>query len=126
LVGSFHLAHAAATEGYRLSLDVGRGSAWHLTNLAVTEASLGRFDDARRHAEERVSVGRRMGSTFITGRAEWALALVAQEDGRPQEALDRLLILTSLETQGANPLIAMRPSRHDRGRGSLRAHRSPR
>jgi DNA-binding CsgD family transcriptional regulator len=107
-VGSFDLAHAAAEEGYQLSLDVGRGSAWHLTNLAHAEAGLGRLEDARRHAEQAISVGRRMSSTFVTGRAEWTLAFVALETGRPEEALDRLLILTSLETPGANPMIAMR------------------
>ena len=108
LVGSFDLAHAAAEEGYQLSLDVGRWSAWHLANLAWAEASQGHIPDAGRHAEEAISAGRRMGSNFITGRAEWTLAFVALEAGRPQEALDRLLILTSLEMRGTNPMIAMR------------------
>jgi hypothetical protein len=56
-VSSFELAYTAAAEGHRLSLDVGHGSAWHLNNLAAAEAHLGRTEDARRHAEEAISVG---------------------------------------------------------------------
>jgi DNA-binding CsgD family transcriptional regulator len=108
MAGSFDLAHAAAEEGYRLSLDVGRGSAWHLANLASAEAGLGQIDDARRHAEEAISVGGRMGSSFITGRAEWMLAFIDLETGRPQEALDRLLTLTSVGTPGVNAMITVR------------------
>jgi DNA-binding CsgD family transcriptional regulator len=108
MAGSFDLAHGAAEEGYRLSLDVGRGSAWHLANLASAEAGLGQVDDAQRHAEEAISVGRRMGSSFITGRAEWTLAFIDLETGRPQEALDRLLTLTSPETPGVNAMITPR------------------
>jgi len=107
LAGFLDLAHAAAEEGYRLSLDVGRGSAWHLANLAWAEAGLGHINDARQHAEAAISVGRSMGASFITGRCEWTLAFIDLETGRPQEALDRLLPLTAVGTQGVNPILAV-------------------
>jgi DNA-binding CsgD family transcriptional regulator len=103
----FDLAYGAAEEGYRLSLDVGRGSGWHLTNLATAEASLGHVDDARRHAREALAIGRRAHSTFVAGNAEWALAFIEMSTGRPSEALDRLLPLTSFEPHEVNPLIAL-------------------
>ncbi|MGZ6638843.1 MAG: LuxR C-terminal-related transcriptional regulator [Solirubrobacteraceae bacterium] len=105
---SFEHAYAAADEGYRLSLDVGRVSAWQLNNLAAAEAHLGRTEDARRHAEEAISAGRRMGSNFMTGYAEWTLAFIDLSTGRPAEALDQLLTLTSLDHCEVNPMIGMR------------------
>ena len=107
LAGIFDHAHAAAEEGYRLSLDVGSGSVWHLANLAWAEAGLGQIDGARQHAEAAISLGRSMGANFMTGRGEWALAFIDLATGRPQEALDRLLPLTAVGTPGVNPILAV-------------------
>jgi DNA-binding CsgD family transcriptional regulator len=104
---SFALAYAAAEEGYRLSLDVGHGSGWHLANMATAEASLGKEVLAREHAEEVLAIGQRSGSTFLAGVAEWTLAFLDLTTGRPAEAADRLLALTMLERQDTNPLITL-------------------
>jgi len=48
-----------------------------------------------------------MGASFMTGRGEWALAFIDLETGKPREALDRLLPLTAVGTQGVNPILAV-------------------
>jgi ATP/maltotriose-dependent transcriptional regulator MalT len=103
----FELARAAAEEGYRLSLDVGRGSAWHLANMASAEANLGQIDEARRHADEGAVMGRKMGANFMTANAEGTLAFIDLATGKPAAALDRLLPLTSLDNQDAHPMSIM-------------------
>jgi DNA-binding CsgD family transcriptional regulator len=104
---SFQLAVAAAEEGYRLALDIGRGIVWHLTNLAWAESSLGQVAQARRHADEAIAIGQQSGSTFLAGNAEWTLAFIDLSMGRPSQALDRLLTLTSMERHESNPFIAV-------------------
>jgi DNA-binding CsgD family transcriptional regulator/tetratricopeptide (TPR) repeat protein len=103
----FGYAYAAAEEGYRLSLDVGRVSAWHLTNMATAEAALGRVDEARTHAEQALATAQRSGSNFHSDNAAWTLAFIDFSTGRIPDALDRLLSLTSEERYGTNPWIVM-------------------
>lgn len=91
---SFDLAYAAAEEGYRLALDVGHGEGWHLVNMASVEAVWGREGDARAHAEEGLAISLRIGSVFLAGFAQRALALLELGKGRPELAADRLLPLT--------------------------------
>jgi DNA-binding CsgD family transcriptional regulator len=92
--GSIDLAYAAAEEGYRLSVDVGYGHGWHLTNMAVAEAVWGREQDARRHAEEALAISRRNGSQFMASYAMNALGFLELSMGRPEQAADRYLPLT--------------------------------
>lgn len=106
-VGRFDHALASAREGYQLALDVGRGRIWHLTAMATAEAHLGHVDDARRHAEEAVAIGRRSGSTLLVGNAEWTLAFIDMTNGRLPDALERLLTLTSIERADSNPFIVL-------------------
>ena len=102
----FDLAYAAAREGYRLSLDVGYGSAGHLANMALIEAARGREEEARRHAEEALVLGQRRGSAFPTIVVEWMIGLIELTAGRPAEAADRLLALTAPDRAGINPIIS--------------------
>jgi hypothetical protein len=90
----FDLAYAAAAEGYRLSLDVGHGSGWHLMNMAMVEAVRG-DDNARSHAEEALSIGQRSHSAFLVGYAEKTLGFLDLTLGRADQAADRLLALTT-------------------------------
>jgi DNA-binding CsgD family transcriptional regulator len=92
---SFDLAHAAAEEGYRLSVDIGHGgSGWHLANMAAAEAVWGREQDARRHGLEALEQGQRSGNNFMANRARHALGLLDLGMGRPGPAADQLLALT--------------------------------
>jgi tetratricopeptide (TPR) repeat protein len=91
---SFDLAYAAAEEGYRLSVDLGYGSGWHLANMAAAEAVWGREQDARRHGLEALELGQRSGNNFMANRARHALGLLDLSMGRPGPAADRLLALT--------------------------------
>jgi DNA-binding CsgD family transcriptional regulator len=103
----FDLAYAAAQEGYRLSLDLGYGSAGHLVYMAVVEAAWGREQDARAHAEEALALSLRRGSGFPTIAAEWTLGLIEMTAGRPAEAADRLLTLTAPGRPDSHPVIAL-------------------
>jgi len=102
----FDLAYAAAEEGYRLSLDLGYGSAGHLMNMAAVEATWGREQDARRHADEALALGSRHGSWF-RAILEWTLGLVELTSGRADEAADRLFVLTAPGRSDINPAIAL-------------------
>ena len=102
---SFGLGYAAAVEGYRLSLDVGHGSGWHLMNMATVEAVRG-DEAARSHAEEAVSIGQRTDSAPLTGYAEKALGFLDLTLGRAEQAADRLLALTAPGSSAFNDFIA--------------------
>ncbi len=101
---SFDLAYVAAEESYRLSLDVGPGGGWPLTNMASIEAAWGREADARGHAEEVLAIAQRSGSTFLAGIAEWTLGFLELAVGRPAEAAARLLAVTDFTQPSVNPL----------------------
>ena len=104
---SFELAYAAAEEGYRLSLDVGHGRGWHLINMARAETVWGRADDAQRHLEEALAIGRQTGNSFLIGTADWMLGFLELAVGRPVDAADRMLAVTDLGDPGVNPLVAL-------------------
>ena len=101
------LAYAAAEEGYRLCMDVGHGHGWHLTTMAMVEATWGREADAQRHSEEVLAIGRSTGSTFLAGIGEWTQGFLDLMMGRPAEAAARLLTVTDLERPEVNPLVAL-------------------
>jgi DNA-binding CsgD family transcriptional regulator len=103
----FDLAYAAAQEGHRLSLDLGYGSGGHLVNMAAVEATWGREQDARKHAEEALALGRRRSSWFPAMMAEWTLGLIDLAAGRPAEAANRLFAVTSSDHPDRNPVVAL-------------------
>lgn len=106
-LSQFDLAYAAAQEGYRLSVDLGYGSSGHLVNMAAAEAAWGHEQDARTHIEEAVKLSQRRGSLFPAIGAEWTLGLIDLAAGRPAEAAERLLAITSADHPHHNPLIAL-------------------
>ena len=103
----FSLAYAAAEEGYRLSIDIGYGTGDHLDNLAAVEAVWGRDEDARRHADEALTIGRRSGSSRLASSAELTLGFIELSAGRSEQALERLLELTTPHRPGTHPTIAL-------------------
>ncbi len=102
---SFDLGYAAAVEGYRLSLDVGHGSGWHLMNMAMVEAVRGDAE-ARSHAEEALSIGQRTESLFLAGYAGKTLGFLDLTLGRAEQAADRLLALTAPGGPAFNEFLA--------------------
>jgi DNA-binding CsgD family transcriptional regulator/tetratricopeptide (TPR) repeat protein len=106
-LSQFDLAYAAAQEGYRLSVDLGYGSSGHLVNMAAVEATWGHEQDARKHIEEALALNQRRGSLFPAIGAEWTLGLIDLAAGRPAEAAERLLAISSSDHPHHNPLIAL-------------------
>ena len=106
-MSQFDLAYAAAQEGYRLSVDLGYGSSGHLVNMAAVEATWGHEQDARKHIEEALTLSQRRGSLFPAIGAEWTLGLIELAAGRPAEAAERLLAISSSDHPHHNPLIAL-------------------
>jgi len=106
-LSQFDLAYAAAQEGYRLSVDLGYGSSGHLVNMAAVAAAWGHEQDARKHIEEALTLSQRRGSLFPAIGAEWTLGLIDLAAGRPAEAADRLLAISSADHPHHNPLIAL-------------------
>jgi DNA-binding CsgD family transcriptional regulator len=102
---NFDLGYAAAVEGYRLSLDVGHGSGWHLMNMAMVEAVRG-DEAARSHAEEARSIGQRTDSAPLTGYAEKALGFLDLTLGRAEQAADRLMALITPGNSAFSDFIA--------------------
>ena len=119
---SFDLAYAAAEEGYRLSVDLGYGSGWHLANMAATEAVWGREQDARRHGLEALELGQRSGSNFMANRARHALGLLDLSIGRPGQAADQLLALTDLGHPDFHWVVGL-PAIPDAAEAAVRAGR---
>jgi DNA-binding CsgD family transcriptional regulator len=104
---SFDLAYAAAEEGYRLSLDFGLGRDSHLAMMACVEAVRGHEAAAREHADRVAALGQRTAGTYLITIARAALGLLELTAGRPDEAADRLLEITTAELPEVNPLIAV-------------------
>jgi DNA-binding CsgD family transcriptional regulator len=121
---SFDLGYAAAAEGYNLSVDVGHGGGWQLIDMATVEAVRGREAQARVHLEKALAIGRRSGSTFLVGAAEWRLGFLDLALGRPAESVARLLVVTDLHRPDANPLVAL-PAIPDAVEAAVRCGRAP-
>jgi DNA-binding CsgD family transcriptional regulator len=102
---SFDLAYAAAEEGYRLSIDIGHGRGWHLASMAMVEAVWGREEDARRHAEQALSLGQQTASDVLAATAEYALGLLDLSMGRTEQAAERPLAPAAPARPGRNPMI---------------------
>ena len=102
----FSLAYAVAQEGHQLSIDVGYGTGDHVANLAAIEAVWGRDEDARRHADQALVIGRRNGSSRLASDAELTLGFLELTAGRNEQAVERLLELTTAGRPGTHPTIA--------------------
>jgi DNA-binding CsgD family transcriptional regulator len=116
----FDLAYAVAQEGYRLSLDVGYGSGFHLASMAFAEAVWGRDQDSRRHAQEALAGDQ---SPFLVSIIESTLGFAELTLGRAQQAADRLLALTAPGRPDTHPVIALQAI-PDAIESSVRAGRS--
>src|SRR5215208_4358176 len=108
-LGRFNLARSAAEEGVRLASDFGHrsGARWNLTVIALLDALRGDESAVRAHAEEAMQLASISGATLIHGFAEWTLGLLELTLGRPSEATDRLLSVSTVEPPAANPLIGL-------------------
>jgi DNA-binding CsgD family transcriptional regulator len=118
----FDLAYAAAEEGCRLSVDLGHGQGWHLVDMAAVEAVWGREQDARRHAGEALALAQRSGWVFTANNARSALGFLELSMGRPDQAADRLLVLTDPGHPEFNPIIGL-PAVTDAVEAAVRAGR---
>jgi ATP/maltotriose-dependent transcriptional regulator MalT len=107
--GRFKLAHSAAEEGIRLASDFGHrsGASWNLTVVALLDALRGNESGARAHTDEVRELASINGAKLIVGFAEWALGMLELTQGRPDEATDRLLLVTAVEGPESNPLIGL-------------------
>lgn len=105
----FSLAYVAAEESVSLSRDFGQhwGARMGLVNLAVIDALRGDEERSRSHAEAAIEVATSSGAAFIVGFAKRALALLDLSLGRPGDATDRLLPLSSAEGPESDPVIAL-------------------
>jgi DNA-binding CsgD family transcriptional regulator len=108
-LGRFNLGRSAAEEGIRLASDFGHrsGASWNLTVVAMLDALRGDESGAREHASEAIELAGIGGATLIVCHVEWALALLDLTLGRPDEATDRLLLLTAVDRPESNPLIGL-------------------
>jgi hypothetical protein len=104
----FELAYGAAQRvtASRWTWNGARRDIWP-TWMANVEAVWGREEDARRHGEDALALGQRNGSAFLVSTAEWTLGFIELTAGRPVEAAERLLRLTSFERADVTPLISL-------------------
>jgi len=110
-LGRFNLGRSAAEEGIRLASDFGHrsGASWNLTVVAMIDALRGDEPGARGRTGEAVELAGIGGAALILGHTEWALALLDLTLGRPDEATDRLLLLTATDRHEWNPLTGVWP-----------------
>jgi DNA-binding CsgD family transcriptional regulator len=108
-LGRFNLGRSAAEEGIRLASDFGnsQGASSNLAVVALLDALRGDESGARKHANEAIELAGIGGATLIVSLAEWALALLDLTVGKPDEATDRLLLLTAVERPESNPLYGL-------------------
>src|SRR5829696_6195532 len=103
------LVRSSAAERVRPGSDFGRrsGARWNLTVVALLDALRGDESAVRAHAEEAMQLASISGATLIHGFAEWTLGLLELTLGRPGEATDRLLSVSTVEEHRSNPLIGL-------------------
>jgi DNA-binding CsgD family transcriptional regulator len=73
----------------------------------MLDALRGDESGARAHAAEAIELAATGGATMIIGVAEWALGLLELTLGRPDEATDRLLLVSAVERPESNRLIGL-------------------
>ena len=107
--GQFRTAYSAAEEGLSLSNDFGqrRGASWTLANLASLDALRGDEMRAHQHADEALEIANASGAVLVACFAERALGLLDLTLGRPDQATERLLMLTTHGSRRYHPITAM-------------------
>lgn len=107
--GQFRTAYRAAEEGLSLSDDFGqrRGASWTLANLASLDALRGDEMRARQRADEALEIANATGAVLVACFAERALGLLDLTLGRPDQATERLLMLTTHGNRRYHPITAM-------------------
>ena len=105
----FRVAYAAAEEAVGIARDFGQrwGASWSLANLALIDALRGDETLARAHTEAALELAITSGADFMMGWAKRALGLLELTLGRPGEATDQLLPLTTPDRPESNPIIAL-------------------
>jgi DNA-binding CsgD family transcriptional regulator len=109
-MGRFNLGRSAAEEGVTLASDFGDrlGASWNLTAVAMVDALRGEESRTRDDADEVVELTPTIGgASMIIGSAKWALGLLDLTLGRPDEATDRLLLVSAMEGPESIPLIGL-------------------
>jgi DNA-binding CsgD family transcriptional regulator len=108
-LGRFNLGRSAAEEGLRLASDFGHrsGASWNLIVVAMLDALQGDEPETRDHVHEAIELAGFGGATLILCHAKWVLALLDLTLGRPDEATDRLLLLTAVDRPESNPLTGL-------------------
>jgi DNA-binding CsgD family transcriptional regulator len=98
MLGHWPAALAHAGEGLDLARETGQEAraAGIMAELAWIAAVQGRAGDCRLLAGEALAFAMRGRSTMIVANASWALGLLDLTEGRPTEALDRLMTLTTV------------------------------
>jgi DNA-binding CsgD family transcriptional regulator/tetratricopeptide (TPR) repeat protein len=106
-VGRFNLARSATEEGIRLASDFGHrsGTSWNLTLMALLDALQGDESGARDRADEAIRLAATGGATMALGVTEWSLGVLDLTLGRPDEATDRLLLVSTVERPESNELV---------------------
>jgi DNA-binding CsgD family transcriptional regulator len=103
----FDDAYAAAQEGYRLAMDLGRKWGWHMTTIAAVEAIWGREAEAREHGSAVLAIAQRNGETFLSSIVRSTLGILELTAGRPQQAAEILVGLTMDEGPQTHPVVAL-------------------
>ena len=98
MLGHWPAAVAHAGEGLDLAKETGQEAraAGIMAELAWIAAVQGRAGDCRRLAGGALAFAMRGRSTMIVATASWALGLLDLTEGRPAEAFDRLVTLTTV------------------------------
>jgi DNA-binding CsgD family transcriptional regulator len=108
-LGRFNLARSAAEEGIRLASDFGHrsGASWNLIVVALLDSLRGQESAAHSHLDEAVELAAIGGGTMIVAHSEWMLGLLDLTLGRPDEATERLLLLTAVERPEFNVQVGL-------------------
>jgi DNA-binding CsgD family transcriptional regulator/tetratricopeptide (TPR) repeat protein len=108
-LGRFNLARSAAEEGIRLASDFGHrsGAGWNLTVTALLDSLQGQESATQSHLNEAVQLAAIGGGNMIVAHSEWMLGMLDLTLGRPDEATERLLLLTAVERPEFNVQVGL-------------------
>jgi DNA-binding CsgD family transcriptional regulator len=108
-LGRFNLARSVAEEGISLASDFGHrsGASWNLVVITLLDALRGDEKGARVHAREAMELAASGGGTLTIGNAEWGLGLLELTLGKPDEATDRLLLVSAVDRPESNALFGL-------------------
>jgi DNA-binding CsgD family transcriptional regulator len=99
LMGRLADAEVHALEGLRLAGDAGLDAGIAVTSLAMIHAYRGEQAECRELADTALKVAQERQLKMIGAAAQWALGVLELAEGRPGEALERMLTIAS-DAQG--------------------------